>query len=48
MYDWDFETTAQKHSENTIFRWARGKMLGGSSMINYYVSKSLQKIGVIK
>jgi choline dehydrogenase len=33
-YDWDFETTPQKHLDDRSLYWPRGKVLGGSSSIN--------------
>ena len=30
-YDWDFETTPQKHLDDRSLYWPRGKVLGGSS-----------------
>ena len=37
-YDWDFTTVPQKSANNAVYKWARGKMLGGSSAINFLVS----------
>ncbi|ORX92493.1 hypothetical protein BCR34DRAFT_254059 [Clohesyomyces aquaticus] len=34
-YDWSFKTVPQKGTENFVHGWARGKVLGGSSAINY-------------
>jgi hypothetical protein len=34
-YDWRFMTEPQKHNENKVHHYVRGKMLGGSSGINY-------------
>ncbi|KLO04945.1 GMC oxidoreductase [Schizopora paradoxa] len=34
-YDWDFSTVPQKSANNTVYKWARGKTLGGSSAINF-------------
>ncbi|KAI5117293.1 hypothetical protein M0805_006815 [Coniferiporia weirii] len=36
-YDWAFKTTAQVHANGRTFDWPRGKLLGGSSGINYSV-----------
>ncbi|KAI0260750.1 GMC oxidoreductase [Gloeopeniophorella convolvens] len=36
-YDWAFTTVPQKHSDGTVFPWNRGKGLGGSSALNFYV-----------
>ncbi|KAF8485370.1 GMC oxidoreductase [Russula ochroleuca] len=36
-YEWGFMTVPQKHSSDTAFYWPRGKGLGGSSCINFYV-----------
>ncbi|KAI9455778.1 GMC oxidoreductase [Lactarius psammicola] len=36
-YEWGFMTVPQKHSNDTPFYWPRGKGLGGSSSINFYV-----------
>ncbi len=33
-YDWNFETTPQKHLDGRSLYWPRGKVLGGSSSIN--------------
>ncbi len=33
-YDWDYDTTRQKHAHNRILKWPRGKTLGGSSSLN--------------
>ncbi|KLO08735.1 GMC oxidoreductase [Schizopora paradoxa] len=34
-YDWDFSTVPQKSANNAVYKWARGRMLGGSSAINF-------------
>lgn len=34
-YDWDFKTTPQQGLNNRILAWPRGKVLGGSSAINF-------------
>ncbi|KAI0278556.1 GMC oxidoreductase [Russula aff. rugulosa BPL654] len=36
-YEWGFMTVPQKHSSDTSFFWPRGKGLGGSSCINFYL-----------
>ncbi|KZT61502.1 GMC oxidoreductase [Calocera cornea HHB12733] len=36
-YDWSFTTVPQKHCNNKSFMWARGKSLGGSSAMNFFV-----------
>ncbi|KAI0287233.1 GMC oxidoreductase [Russula brevipes] len=36
-YEWGFMTVPQRHSNGTAFFWPRGKGLGGSSGINFYV-----------
>lgn len=36
-YAWDFATTPQVHSNGISYAWPRGKVLGGSSAINFYV-----------
>ncbi|KAK6527498.1 hypothetical protein TWF694_004481 [Orbilia ellipsospora] len=36
-YDWAFSTTPQSELEDRELYWARGKALGGSSAINFYV-----------
>ena len=43
-YDWIYKTTPQKHNGNKVHHMVRGKMLGGSSGINYmmYVRGHLQ------
>lgn len=33
-YDWDYRTTPQKHAAGRSFAWARGKGLGGSSLLH--------------
>ncbi|KAK6353234.1 hypothetical protein TWF696_005212 [Orbilia brochopaga] len=35
-YDWEFETTLQPGLGDRKLEWARGKVLGGSSAINFY------------
>ncbi|KAJ6264275.1 Dehydrogenase citC [Drechslerella dactyloides] len=35
-YDWEFETTLQAGLGGRKLEWARGKVLGGSSAINFY------------
>ncbi|KAH8116713.1 GMC oxidoreductase [Phellopilus nigrolimitatus] len=35
-YAWDFHTVPQEHANGRKIPWARGKMLGGSSAINFY------------
>ncbi|KAK6496528.1 hypothetical protein TWF481_002542 [Arthrobotrys musiformis] len=35
-YDWEFETTVQEGLGNRKLEWARGKVLGGSSAINFF------------
>lgn len=34
-YDWCFKTVPQKGTQGRVHGWARGKVLGGSSAINY-------------
>lgn len=34
-YDWDFHTTPQKYLNNRVLAWPRGRILGGSSAINF-------------
>ncbi|KAI9433324.1 GMC oxidoreductase [Lactarius indigo] len=36
-FEWGFMTVPQKHSNDTAFYWPRGKGLGGSSSVNFYV-----------
>ncbi|KAF3917045.1 hypothetical protein ABW21_db0207748 [Orbilia brochopaga] len=36
-YNWGFQTTPQPTLNNRVLDWARGKALGGSSAINFYV-----------
>ncbi|KAH9934261.1 uncharacterized protein B0H18DRAFT_1114998 [Fomitopsis serialis] len=36
-YDWIFTTKPQKHSLDKVMTWNRGKGLGGSSAMNFYV-----------
>ncbi|KAF9457987.1 hypothetical protein BDZ94DRAFT_1226987 [Collybia nuda] len=36
-FDWNYTTTAQKAYGNRVIPYARGKMLGGSSSVNYMV-----------
>ncbi|KAH9967749.1 hypothetical protein BGW80DRAFT_1462090 [Lactifluus volemus] len=36
-YEWGFMTAPQKHCNDTVSYWPRGKGLGGSSGINFYV-----------
>lgn len=36
-YDWCFSTTMQHHCNNRELFWSRGKGLGGSSAMNFYV-----------
>lgn len=36
-YDWLFPTVPQKHAKDRINYWSRGRMLGGSTAINFYV-----------
>jgi len=33
-YDWQFKTTPQKHLNNRVSFWPRGKVLGGCSSTN--------------
>ncbi|MCX2699017.1 MULTISPECIES: GMC family oxidoreductase [Ochrobactrum] len=33
-YDWDYKTTPQKYAAGRSFAWARGKGLGGSSLLH--------------
>lgn len=33
-YDWDYKTTPQNHAAGRSFAWARGKGLGGSSLLH--------------
>ncbi|KAI0027424.1 glucose-methanol-choline oxidoreductase [Vararia minispora EC-137] len=35
-YDWDFKTIPQKHADDNVYSWHRGKGLGGSSAINFF------------
>ncbi|KDQ20124.1 hypothetical protein BOTBODRAFT_51464 [Botryobasidium botryosum FD-172 SS1] len=35
QFDWDFSTIPQPHSNNNVFRWQRGKGLGGTSAMNF-------------
>ncbi|KDR78170.1 hypothetical protein GALMADRAFT_224541 [Galerina marginata CBS 339.88] len=37
QYDWAFMTTKQKNANDREILWSRGKGLGGSSAINFYV-----------
>lgn len=34
-YDWLFSTVPQAHANNNTFTWDRGKVLGGSTAINF-------------
>ncbi|KAJ7872785.1 GMC oxidoreductase [Mycena olivaceomarginata] len=34
-YDWLFSTVPQEHANNNTFTWDRGKVLGGSTAINF-------------
>lgn len=36
-YDWFFRTTPQLTSNNTVVLWPRGKVLGGTSSVNFFV-----------
>lgn len=36
-YDWFFPTIPQKHAKDRVNYWSRGRMLGGSTAINFYV-----------
>ncbi|KAI0067077.1 GMC oxidoreductase [Artomyces pyxidatus] len=36
-YDWAFTTAPQAHADGNIYAWNRGKGLGGSSALNFYV-----------
>lgn len=36
-YDWQYMTTPQEHSNNREYAWPRGKVLGGSSALNFLV-----------
>ncbi|CAO1613100.1 unnamed protein product [Sympodiomycopsis kandeliae] len=36
-YDWQYMTTPQKHSNDRQYPWPRGKVLGGSSALNFLV-----------
>ncbi|EJD02524.1 GMC oxidoreductase [Fomitiporia mediterranea MF3/22] len=36
-YAWDFTTVPQVHANNHSIAWPRGKVLGGSSAINFFV-----------
>ncbi|KAK6336204.1 hypothetical protein TWF696_001767 [Orbilia brochopaga] len=36
-YDWNFATTPQSELNNRPLSWSRGKVLGGSSAINFFV-----------
>lgn len=40
-YAWAFPTVPQKHTNNRVHIWPRGKTLGGSSAINFSVNGSL-------
>lgn len=37
-YDWGYHTTPQKNVNGRSLRWPSGKVLGGSSAINFLVS----------
>lgn len=47
-YDWMFETSPQKYADGKTRIWSRGKTLGGSSAINFYVSTDYTIIHVNK
>ena len=36
-YDWAFHTARQPHCNDRSIFWSRGKGLGGSSCINFYI-----------
>ncbi|KAI0261249.1 GMC oxidoreductase [Gloeopeniophorella convolvens] len=36
-YDWSFQTVPQKHADDKVDMWFRGKALGGSSTMNFYL-----------
>lgn len=40
-YDWDFKTAAQDNADGQVYPWSRGKLLGGSSAINFMVDMRL-------
>ena len=35
QYDWKFETVPQEGLDNRSLRWPRGKLLGGTSALNF-------------
>ena len=35
-YDWSYKTVPQPNANNRVIGWPRGKVLGGSSCLNYY------------
>lgn len=36
-YDWQFSTSPQGNVDDRIYSWNRGRILGGSSAINFMV-----------
>ncbi|RFU24646.1 hypothetical protein B7463_g11689, partial [Scytalidium lignicola] len=42
-YDWMFKTVPQKYVRNTVHGWPRGRILGGSSAINYSMYSQASK-----
>ena len=40
-YDWCLQTTPQEFCNDAVYGWPRGKMLGGSSAINFFVRNSV-------
>ena len=37
-YDWNYKTVPQKHADGRSFVWPNGRVLGGNSAINFFVS----------
>ena len=37
QYDWDYKTVAQEGTKGRVHGWVRGKVLGGSSAVNFNI-----------
>lgn len=45
-YDWNFKTIPQSHLDNRTIAWPRGKVLGGSSAINFLMQSHASKLDI--